>query len=226
MVSTSFRRSGGDSATPDRAAMLGHIQCTWAEILELDADQIGSDVDFFEFGGDSLMAASAVALLSERVGLAVPVRALFAAPTPHEMADVVAELHPGADRGPVDGTTPFLPAWVIPLQRRAMQALPGRAALSGPPALSQERPAQPQSSQRTGPKALKAHSESRLFRQEGREALLLRSSRRQSRFLSQRGKLFLERDLQARLFVLWKECRHDGIEHDALYAVGVVAPVP
>ncbi len=106
-----------DSSTgvAPQAAMLDIIQRTWAEIL--DIEHIGPDDDFFEVGGNSLMVASAVALLGERVGIELPMRALFAAPTPTEMAESIAELRVKDDRHMVEGTTPFFPDWVIPLQR-------------------------------------------------------------------------------------------------------------
>lgn len=100
---------GGQSVLKNRRP-LPMIQKTWAELLGVAA--FGPDDDFFELGGHSLMAASAVARLGERLGLDLPANALFAAPTPAEMAELIAEL----DRGPVAGVTPFRPAWVVPLQ--------------------------------------------------------------------------------------------------------------
>jgi acyl carrier protein len=84
---------------------------TWAEILGLPA--VGPDDDFFELGGNSLIVAAAVARLGERLGIELPMRALFEAPTPVEMAELIAELRDER----AAGMTPFLPDWVIPLQR-------------------------------------------------------------------------------------------------------------
>lgn len=90
------------------------VQATWAELLGV---AVGPDDDFFALGGHSLMAASSAALLGERLGVALPSYALFAAPTPAEMAELVAELDREADGLPQNGMTPFFPGWVVPLQR-------------------------------------------------------------------------------------------------------------
>jgi hypothetical protein len=90
------------------------IQQTWSEILGIDA--IGPNDDFFELGGYSLLAASAVVRLGQRLGRELPPHALFEAPTPEEMAELIADLdaEPRADAG--EGVTPFFPTWVVLLQ--------------------------------------------------------------------------------------------------------------
>jgi hypothetical protein len=92
------------------------IQQTWAELLGIDA--VGPNDDFFEMGGYSLLAVSAVARLGQRLGRELPRHALFEAPTPAEMAELIADLdaEPRDDAG--DGVTPFFPTWVVPLQPR------------------------------------------------------------------------------------------------------------
>jgi acyl carrier protein len=94
---------------------LALIQATLAEMLGITA--VSPDDDFFELGGHSLMAASVATRLGERLGLDLPSYALFAAPTPAEMAELVAELGRKATDSPTDGLTPFFPDWVVPLQR-------------------------------------------------------------------------------------------------------------
>src|SRR3954451_20949830 len=66
------------------------VQATFAHVLNLNA--VGPDDDFFELGGNSLIVATAVARLGERLGIDLPMRALFEAPTPIEMAELVTEL--------------------------------------------------------------------------------------------------------------------------------------
>jgi acyl carrier protein len=90
------------------------VQATFADVLNLDA--VGPDDDFFELGGNSLIVAAAVARLGERLGIDLPMRALFEAPTPVEMAELVTELPGEQERDPSLGITPALPDWVIPLQ--------------------------------------------------------------------------------------------------------------
>jgi acyl carrier protein len=49
----------------------------WQEVLE--GAQVGLDDNFFELGGHSLLAIQAVALLRQRLGLELPLRAFFEA---------------------------------------------------------------------------------------------------------------------------------------------------
>ena len=113
----SDRVSAPGGAAPS-AGTLAIVQEVWAEVLHLDA--VGPDDDFVDLGGNSLMVAATVARLSERVGVDIPPRALFEAPTPAEMADLVEEMR--AERAespvlaPVDGVTPFFPGWFVALQ--------------------------------------------------------------------------------------------------------------
>jgi hypothetical protein len=103
-----------DPARAIDAALVRLVQDTWAEVLGRNA--IGPDEDFFEIGGSSLSVAKATARLSERLGMDLAPRSLFEAPTPLELAEFIAECR----NAPVDGgngITPFLPDWVVPLQR-------------------------------------------------------------------------------------------------------------
>ena len=106
-------RSGPLSATRSHpgSSTIALVQATWAETLRLET--AGPDDDFFELGGHSRLAATAVARLSQRIGFELPLRALFQAPTPAEMAELIASLR----GGPTQGITPFVPDWVVPLQR-------------------------------------------------------------------------------------------------------------
>src|SRR5688572_20550081 len=72
----------GESGPP-----LPLIQQTWAELLGIEA--IGPHDDFFELGGYSLLAVSAAARLGQRLGRKLPPYALFEAPTPAEMAELI-----------------------------------------------------------------------------------------------------------------------------------------
>ncbi|MCA9715212.1 MAG: hypothetical protein KC468_11075, partial [Myxococcales bacterium] len=56
----------------------------WCELL--GHDRVGVHDDFFELGGDSLLAVQAMARLPARVGVELPVRALLERPTIHELA--------------------------------------------------------------------------------------------------------------------------------------------
>jgi hypothetical protein len=95
-------------------ALVRLIQETWTEVLGLDA--VGPEDDFFEIGGHSLIVAPAVARLNERLGMNLTMRAVFAAPTPVEMAELITERRQ-RDAGSAGAVTPFFPDWVVPLQR-------------------------------------------------------------------------------------------------------------
>jgi acyl carrier protein len=99
----------------ERLPTIDLVQETWAEILGLDA--VGPDDDFFELGGNSLNVASAVARLGERLGIQLPLRALFHAPTPAEMSELIEERQVVQEPGPGEGTDRLLPEWVVPVQR-------------------------------------------------------------------------------------------------------------
>jgi thioesterase domain-containing protein/acyl carrier protein len=109
------------------ASTVALVQATWAEILDLEA--VGPDDDFFELGGHSLVVASAVARLGERLGIDLPMRALFAAPTPAEMATLIDTLSGELERDPAGEINPSIPDWVVSLQREGA----GRPVFVFPP---------------------------------------------------------------------------------------------
>ncbi|MDO0928849.1 amino acid adenylation domain-containing protein [Streptomyces sp. TG1A-8] len=76
--------------TPTQRAVAG----IWAELLGVDA--VGADDDFFELGGHSLLAARVASRLRRDLGVDVPYRTLFGAPTPALLAAAVDALDPGA----------------------------------------------------------------------------------------------------------------------------------
>jgi amino acid adenylation domain-containing protein len=59
----------------------------WSEVLDLD--RIGIHDSFFDLGGDSLLAARVSARVIESFGLELPMTALFEAPTPAGLANVI-----------------------------------------------------------------------------------------------------------------------------------------
>jgi acyl carrier protein len=111
---TRFERAQARRSSSRGPDVIAVIQQTWSEVL--GPPTIGPEDDFFELGGHSLNMASAVARLGERLGIDLPLRAIFEAPTPVEMAEYIAELR---DKRPKHGGVSELsvPDWVVPLQR-------------------------------------------------------------------------------------------------------------
>ncbi len=66
----------------------------WAEVLGLAPASIGRDDDFFALGGTSLQGALLLRAVEERLGVPVPVAALFEAPTVAGLARLLAARHP------------------------------------------------------------------------------------------------------------------------------------
>ncbi len=58
----------------------------WADVLHVDAATLTARTDFFALGGNSLLATRLINLLKERVGVELPVEAVFAAPRHADMA--------------------------------------------------------------------------------------------------------------------------------------------
>jgi acyl-CoA synthetase (AMP-forming)/AMP-acid ligase II/acyl carrier protein len=72
----------------------------WCEVLELEP--IGVHDHFLDLGGDSLLATQVTARVRDRLGVELPVSALFEEPTVAGLASVVERY---IDGGIVDGTT-------------------------------------------------------------------------------------------------------------------------
>jgi amino acid adenylation domain-containing protein len=75
----------------------------WAQILGID--EIGTEDNFFEFGGDSILSIQVISRLRVILGVEISVRSLFTHPTITGLADVIAA---GTDAGD-SAAAPMIP---------------------------------------------------------------------------------------------------------------------
>ncbi|WP_156094992.1 non-ribosomal peptide synthetase, partial [Nocardia lijiangensis] len=119
----------------------GLVEQTVAGIFAdlLDRPEIGADDNFFDLGGNSLVATRALSRIGEVVGVAVPVQVIFEAPTVADLAERISQLRavpnlpepapkPRPDRVPLSQAQarmwflnqfdPDAPGYVVPLAIR------------------------------------------------------------------------------------------------------------
>ncbi|MBQ4880563.1 amino acid adenylation domain-containing protein, partial [Pseudoalteromonas luteoviolacea] len=85
------------------------LQKLWAELLQLDCEQVSTTANFFELGGDSILSIQLVSRAA-RAGLHFSARALFEAQTIRQLApQVQSQAERLAEQGPVSGLQPLLP---------------------------------------------------------------------------------------------------------------------
>ena len=86
--------AGGAAPAPPQTEAEQMLAEIWAEVLGLgegEAARLGVHDDFFDLGGHSLSATRVLLRVRETLGVEVPVRRFFAAPTIAELAVAVAE---------------------------------------------------------------------------------------------------------------------------------------
>lgn len=89
------------TATPDLATsatreldagLLDIVTKVWADVL--GQEEIGLEANFFDLGGDSLLATQLVSRLRIRTGIELPISALFESPTVLGLAKLMAQIRP------------------------------------------------------------------------------------------------------------------------------------
>jgi amino acid adenylation domain-containing protein len=78
-----------------RNALEQVITDIWLGVLQLD--QVGIEDDFFDLGGQSLLATQVASALRESLGLEIPLRAMFEAPNIAAQAELVGQFGRDAD---------------------------------------------------------------------------------------------------------------------------------
>jgi phthiocerol/phenolphthiocerol synthesis type-I polyketide synthase E len=93
----------GEPGTPPATELEATIAGIWSRMLGVD--RVGVDDDFFDLGGDSLIAVQLIAQLRKAVGVRLPMRSLFEAPTVAGLAARVEQLRATESQG-AGGTIP------------------------------------------------------------------------------------------------------------------------
>lgn len=74
-----------------RTSIEGVIQTVWVEVLNREYATVGIYNNFFDLGGDSLLAIVAVSRIGEELDIDLPVRSLYLAPTISELGKIVLQ---------------------------------------------------------------------------------------------------------------------------------------
>jgi amino acid adenylation domain-containing protein len=70
----------------------------WAEVLRLAPEKIGVNDSFFKLGGHSLLATQLISKVRSRLGIDLPMKALFESISVAQLAELIAELVGNADK--------------------------------------------------------------------------------------------------------------------------------
>jgi phthiocerol/phenolphthiocerol synthesis type-I polyketide synthase E len=84
-----------DPAADPTEAMVAGI---WSSVLGVTT--VRADSDFFDLGGNSLVAVQLIAQIREATGVRLPMRAIFETPTVAEMAAIITAMSAAAPAEP------------------------------------------------------------------------------------------------------------------------------
>ncbi|MFD7589492.1 non-ribosomal peptide synthase/polyketide synthase [Kitasatospora sp. NPDC059811] len=109
-------RPGAAGPVAPRTGRERALAAIWAEVLGLDA--VGATDDFFDLGGDSILAARTLARVAERLGVRLTLRDVFTARTVAALAPLVDERHTTAPPDPIPPAPREEPLPLSSAQRR------------------------------------------------------------------------------------------------------------
>jgi amino acid adenylation domain-containing protein len=116
--------SGPDAAVPARRFTEKVLSDIWIDLLKVES--LGVTDNFFDLGGHSLLAGQTMARVARALGVSLPIKTIFEAPTIEELARRVDEAVAAKPRKPAAGVPKLT-------ETRPAET---RLAESGPPALS------------------------------------------------------------------------------------------
>lgn len=106
--------------------LIGQLAAVWEDVLGVE--RVEADDDFFDLGGNSLVAVQLIAQARKALGVKLPMRALFETPTVAGMAERVEQLRARAaapePAGGPPGSGPAQPAGGATIQRLARAERP------------------------------------------------------------------------------------------------------
>ncbi|MGY4362590.1 hypothetical protein ACVW0J_009083 [Bradyrhizobium sp. i1.7.7] len=93
--------SGPDAAVPARHFTEKVLSDIWVDLLKVES--LGVTDNFFDLGGHSLLAGQAMARVARALGVSLPIKTIFEAPTIEELARRVDEAVAAKPRKPATG---------------------------------------------------------------------------------------------------------------------------
>ncbi|HEX2208939.1 MAG TPA: amino acid adenylation domain-containing protein, partial [Longimicrobium sp.] len=109
-VPPSPQGTSGEGSRPPRTGTERAVAAIWAEVLGIAAAEIAADADFFALGGHSLRATQVLSRIRARLGVKLPIRAFFTAPTVAALASAVDAQAPAPAVAPSASPEPAAPA--------------------------------------------------------------------------------------------------------------------
>ncbi len=121
LLNAGAERTAADGFVAPRTELEAALARIWGDIL--GGGQIGVTDDFFEIGGNSLIAVQLIALVRKELGVRLPMRSVFEAPTIAAVAALIEELRGAEQRAGKTATPAATPA-------TGLQRLPRKATAS------------------------------------------------------------------------------------------------